>query len=34
MRAKRRWREGQVPDMPEPLAMPDDLRDDLAEALD
>ena len=34
MRAKRRMREGQVPDMPEPMAEPDDLRDDLAEALD
>ena len=34
MRAKRRWREGQVPDMPEPMAVPNDLRDDLAEALD
>ena len=34
MRAKRRVREGQVPDMPEPMAVPDDLRDDLAESLD
>ena len=34
MRAKRRGREGQVPDMPEPMAVPDDLRDDLAESLD
>jgi RNA polymerase sigma factor (sigma-70 family) len=34
MRAKRRMREGQVPDMPEPMAEPDDLRDDLAESLD
>ena len=34
MRAKRRVREGQVPDMPEPMAVPDDLRDDLAETLD
>ena len=34
MRAKRRGREGQVPDMPEPMAAPDDLRDELAESLD
>jgi len=34
MRAKRRVREGQVPDMPEPMAVPDDLRDELAVSLD
>ena len=34
MRAKRWAREGQVPDMPEPMAVPDNRRDDLAEALD
>jgi RNA polymerase sigma factor (sigma-70 family) len=34
MRSKRRWREGQVSDMPKPMAVPNDLRDDLAEALD
>jgi RNA polymerase sigma factor (sigma-70 family) len=33
-RTKRRGREGQVPDMPEPTVMPDELRDDLAESLD
>jgi RNA polymerase sigma factor (sigma-70 family) len=34
MRAKRRARETQVPDMPEPMLEPDDLRDALAESLD
>ena len=34
MRAKRWRREAQVPDMPEPMAVPDHRRDDLAEALD
>jgi RNA polymerase sigma factor (sigma-70 family) len=34
MRAKRWARETQVPDMPEPMAEPDDLRDALAESLD
>src|SRR5262245_54748785 len=34
MRAKRRARETQVPDMPEPMVEPDDLRDALAESLD
>jgi RNA polymerase sigma factor (sigma-70 family) len=34
MRAKRRAREGQVSDMPEPMVVPDELRDDLAESLD
>jgi RNA polymerase sigma factor (sigma-70 family) len=34
MRAKRRRREVQVSDMPEPMAVPDELRDDLAESLD
>jgi RNA polymerase sigma factor (sigma-70 family) len=34
MRAKRRVREGQVPDMPEPEAASPDLRDDLTEQLD
>ena len=32
MRAKRRARESQVTDMPEPMVVPDDLRDDLADA--
>jgi len=34
MRAKRRVRESQVSDMPEPMAVPHDLRDALAESLD
>jgi RNA polymerase sigma-70 factor (ECF subfamily) len=34
MRAKRRAREGQVSDMPEPMVVPDELRDELAESLD
>jgi RNA polymerase sigma factor (sigma-70 family) len=34
MRAKRRVREVQVPDIPEPMAVPDGLRDALAESLD
>jgi len=34
MRARRWAREAQVPDMPEPMAEPDDLRDALAESLD
>jgi RNA polymerase sigma factor (sigma-70 family) len=34
MRARRRGREGQVPDMPEPVVMPDDLRNAVAETLD
>jgi len=34
MRAKRRGREGQVPEMPEPVVMPDDLQDAVAETLD
>ena len=34
MRAKRRAREGQVSDMPEPMVVPDEPRDDLAESLD
>ncbi|HEX3448085.1 MAG TPA: sigma-70 family RNA polymerase sigma factor, partial [Isosphaeraceae bacterium] len=34
MRAKRRVREVHVPDMPEPMAVPEDLRDELAESLD
>src|SRR5262249_14704638 len=34
MRARRRAREGQVSDMPEPMVVPDELRDDLAESLD
>ena len=33
-RTKRRGREGHVPDMPEPMVMPDEQRDDLAESLD
>ena len=33
-RAKRRGREGQASDMPEPTVMHDELRDDLAESLD
>src|SRR5262245_43428961 len=33
-RTKRRGREGQVPDMPEPIAAPDELRDELVESLD
>jgi RNA polymerase sigma factor (sigma-70 family) len=33
-RAKRRAREGQVPDVPEPMAAPDDARDELVESLD
>ncbi len=34
MRAKRRVRESQVSDMPEPMVVPHDLRDALAESLD
>lgn len=34
MRSRRREREGQVSDMPEPMAVQDDRRDDLAECLD
>jgi RNA polymerase sigma-70 factor (ECF subfamily) len=34
VRAKRRGREDQVPDMPEPTVVPHDQRDDLAESLD
>jgi RNA polymerase sigma factor (sigma-70 family) len=33
-RTKRRGREGQAPNMPEPMSVPDDLRDELAESLD
>src|SRR3954454_16074714 len=34
MRDKRRGREGQIPGMPEPMAVPDGLRDGLTEVLD
>ncbi len=34
MRAKRRLREGQVSEVPEPMAVRDDLQDELAESLD
>jgi zinc protease len=34
MRAKRRMREGRMSDMPEPVVMPDDLRDAMAECID
>ncbi len=33
-RTKRRGRESQLPDMPEPMAVPDDVLDELAESLD